>query len=84
MRAPPRGRVSVVPWPSNVAGTSLVSQRPGSVTWKVPVLFIVRAVLRRLGCKPHRRKTFFLADGTAMRMILFATFPPPAAVPAAG
>lgn len=23
-------------------------------------------VLRRLGCKPHRRKKFFLADGTAI------------------
>ncbi len=24
------------------------------------------AILRRLGCKPYRRKTFFLADGTAI------------------
>ena len=23
-------------------------------------------ILRKLGCKPHRRKTFFLADGTAI------------------
>lgn len=24
------------------------------------------SILRALGCKPHRRKSFFLADGTAV------------------
>jgi len=36
------------------------------VDWGAVYSVVDAKVLRQLGCKPHRRKTFFLADGTAI------------------